>query len=188
MGEDAVEAIPHLLKALNVRDIDNTNLRLGIQASVLHALASIGPDRKVISAALQLFHDEEEDKRTRRGALQVIGAAGPAAKDVVPQLITALVDKEQKYASYHDVIITTLGQIGEPAVQPILDRLPKADHYPRLRFIWALNAIGPEAKAAVPALEKELESEDRQVQREAAKALSRIKRTRVLPPVVRNRP
>ncbi len=176
MGPDAKTAIPHLLKALDVRDVNpvpDTSLPLRIVDSVLQALGAMGPDGKeAVPALLALFGDPDTPIRVRSRTLSTLGEIGSGAKAAIPQLITWLVDPQ--FGRHRFGFCQTLAQIGPAAVKPVMERFKTATPYGRVGLLWTLGEIGPPAKEAIPLLEQLAQDKDAMVRGEASKVIHRI--------------
>lgn len=109
------------------------------------ALEKMGPKAK--PALLELTKvslDGNEDERVRRFSILALGAIGPEAKAAVPLLALMLPDKD-----YGNSAAYALGNIGEPALQPLLDALTGENDEASLNATLGLGKMGPKAKDAV---------------------------------------
>ncbi|MFX0163468.1 MAG: HEAT repeat domain-containing protein, partial [Candidatus Hodarchaeota archaeon] len=77
------------------------------------------------------------------------------------------------------VSAVTLGMIGEPAVEPLIQALKEKDRYVRKEAAFALGEIA-DARAVEPLIQS-LKDEDLGVQKEATDALEKIREPAVDP-------
>jgi HEAT repeat protein len=193
LGSDAV---PDLQKQLHEED---ALLRL----TAVEALALQGADAEdAVPDLAKLLKDEEP--ALRFAAATALAAVGPAAKEAVPQLLEAIKDNrvEVQQAAFQalmhvnadDVpglldafrklnqehhwaapyVLKQFGPNTKDAVKPLIQRLEAKDEGERLAAVLALCHIGPQAKEALPALQKALKDPSPQVQYSAAFALRLI--------------
>jgi HEAT repeat protein len=86
----------------------------------------------------------------RLAAARALGNMGPKAKDAVPALCRALKDR---HAGVRESVARALGEIRSKAAVPALLEVITYKYYDDPGWaIWALGRIGPEGKAAIPAL------------------------------------
>jgi HEAT repeat protein len=102
---------------------------------------------KTVEQWLAVYRDKASTEVQRREALYAVAGFGPEAKAALPDLIAALRDKQLVGAAMDGLI-----GIGGPAVPAIRDVLNDPDDYVRGCAARILAKIGPEARAAVPAL------------------------------------
>jgi HEAT repeat protein len=100
------------------------------------------------------------DARTRWYAAQAVAAIGPRAKDAVPALVALLDSKE---------LVTGVPERGD-----------RGDHEVRtdglaLMAAWALGRLGPDARAALGALEQSAKDADPALREVALEAIARIR-------------
>lgn len=116
---------------------------------------------------------KDKDVAVRFKALQVLGQAGPQAKEAVPPLLDMLRDKELG-SLFEAVVPSTLAGIGPPAVPALGTALKDPQPIVRRVAAFALRLIGPGAKEAMPALIAALDDEQAMVRMQAASALGAI--------------
>jgi HEAT repeat protein len=122
---------------------------------------------------------KEKSSPDRYQAALKLGALGAQAKDAVPALIAALEEDDQRVSAAAG---QALVNIGAPAVQAIADRLSSAkDVKTRLLILNIFLLVGRDAKAALPALIKISNDEDRSLRLASVKALHAIKDPRAIP-------
>jgi HEAT repeat protein len=197
-------AVPKLIKALQNDDLQSLAVaviqRLGPKAKdavpalidelkdpspeyrheVEFALGAIGPDAKAAVPAL-IKEMQDEDPRVRRTACYALGKIGPAASEAIPTLQKNLTsdDKLLKLASIWALLRIEVGDqpIQKMAIEPLTKALEESDRdLVKIEAARALGDIGPMAKEAVPALEKQVkESESPEVRTAASEALKKIK-------------
>lgn len=173
--EKAESAVPTLIE--NLKD---ENKRVRSHAAFL--LGRIGPETK--AAVPDLIETlKDEDKDVRRAAAWTLGNIGPDAKAAVPALIEALEDSYERLSFTAAESLVQIGLEFNAAIPLLIESLPTLiealnyeSQYFRKRAAYALEKIGPKAKAAVPNLIKLLknEKEEKDVRQAAAKALKKI--------------
>lgn len=163
IGPSAKKATPALRNALR----DESPF---VRAHASLALWRIGKDKDVIPVLIQVTQTSHEFGP--RAAIHSLGEIGPDAKSAVPQLRKLLEDRKVMTVSAAAIALwkiekyePSIGVLGE-LVQSYDDRW-SAD---------ALGDIGPEAKDAIPALLKGVQSRDEYLRDSAARALWRINR------------
>jgi tetratricopeptide (TPR) repeat protein len=106
-----------------------------MQLSVLKALGQLGGKTKVPASPL-IMKLKDKNPDIRRGAIEAL--AKTKSQEGLPALMQLLDSKRDKYA-----VIWALGEIGDPAAIPTLDRfLASADPYERYNAQKALAKIG----------------------------------------------
>ncbi len=161
MGEEAAEAVPNLTKLLKDSSAD-------LRARAAEALGKIGPAAKsAVPELISLVTDP--DKTVRREAIEAVHQIGPGPKVSIPLAVKVIEDAEP---SVRMRALDALAERGEQAVPFLIEALENKE----ARY-WAclvLGEIGPEAKAAVPALTGLVGADDPQVRREATLALAGV--------------
>ena len=161
-GEAIEGAVPLLTELLS----DST---ASVRAHAAHSLGQIGETAKPAAAALmKLLADEEP--QVRREAIRALRNIRPG-----PEVSIPLFTKLLKEASPEIRIVVTgaLADAGKDVVPPMVEALahPEASYWACL----VLAEIGPDAAAAVPALTKLIQSDDRpDICREAIITLAAI--------------
>ncbi len=164
MGETAVPALTDALSDKSSRH----------WAAVV--LAEIGPKAAAAAPALaELVKDPEPEVRMQ--ALIALGQiGGTGAKSAVPAIIDALQDSEPavRYGAAF-----ALGKLRAQEAADALDKLTKSDDATlKLVAVWAMARIHPDDPAAVrsamEAIAEAIRSEDPQLSRTAARALSEL--------------
>jgi HEAT repeat protein len=132
-----------LIKQLKDRDTD-------VRRAAAKSLGEAGKEARsavlALSAALK-----DSDLFVRRFSAQALGDIGPEAKDAVPALRKAIDDPKKEV---QEAAVSALGKIGLPSVDVLAAVVKDANRLPLVRRTAAdaLQAIGPEAKSAVPTL------------------------------------
>jgi len=144
MKEIGPAAVPTLVEYL-----EHDNQRISTTASV--ALGEIGPE--AIPALLEALESEKEGVPMM--AARALGNMGPAAAPAVPALFEAYVETGPG-GLLAMASVVSLGKIGEPAITYLADRLESDAE--RDEALEVLEAIGPPARSAVPALMDLLEA------------------------------
>jgi HEAT repeat protein len=115
---------------------------------------------------------KDDDMDVRMEAVLTLSELGPAARETVPDLLAVLKDDELRLLE--PLVSVALGNIGRPAVEPLLKSLVAKDVRLRRTAAYALGLVGPKAPEAVPALTEALLDGESDVRALAAKALGRI--------------
>src|SRR5262245_7394255 len=119
---------------------------------LVDALGAIGPqDNRYVRAVTRLCDPKMKvTSDARRSAFYMLRKLGPRANSAVPTLIACLNSSlGDSNASY---LAIAFAGIGSPAVEPLIVNLKKSQGKAQIRTIRMLAAIGPAAKAALPAL------------------------------------
>jgi HEAT repeat protein len=171
LGPGARAAVPQLI-AMVVKDAD-----FSAQTEAAATLGRIGPEAApavpVLIAALR--------HGSNPAAIDALGGIGPGAKEAVPVLINELT-RIRKCVDTAPQAAAALVKIGKAAVPELVGALQSqgsAQDAGRVQMRrWAvvdlLGSMGPEAKAAVPALRELLKDRDEALRKQVARALERI--------------
>jgi len=168
---EAPEANPDLRLAL-IEALKDGDVRINSAIALSH----IKPPAEEVIPILIANYQSGESYSDVREALARIGQV--AENEVTSALIMAMTTERKNTPDYqYEAQADALVKIGgaKKATPVLISAL--ADQDPSIRF-WAarvLGRLGPQAKAAVPALKKALNDPDRQVADEAAFALSEVK-------------
>jgi len=161
LGEDAVPAVPALLKALATSELD-------VRLAVLRALESIRmPDAAHLTPLL-----EDPEPKIRDATIEAIGAARKAGSDALDGIVGCLTDPNEDVRDQARWTVTDLGARGVAALVRGLARNPAI----RLGSLRALAEMESEAQAAIPAITKLLDDSDEKIRDAARKALDEIDR------------
>jgi HEAT repeat protein len=165
MGRSAKPAIPALAALLPTED----------RFSAVVALGKIGVDAEPVIPELIEFLDSEND-RLAAAAAEALGWIGPAAKDALPKLKARLSNEDARESWCACALaLWRIDSQGELAVPALIDLLEDKG-WERVHVANALAEIGPDARAAVPALRNALRDRTPWVRVSAANALWRIER------------
>lgn len=140
-----------------LRDRENRDRELAISA-----LAAFGPAAK--DAVPDLIAILKDPKLSEPDAvLEALGKIGPDAAPAVPFLIAFLIEEIRQGAQPGESTLyelsSALAGVGAPAVPALTKLLGDPDRQIRFHAARTLGEIGPEAKAAVPSLIRELDWE-----------------------------
>jgi HEAT repeat protein len=132
-----------LIKQLKDSDPD-------LRRSAAKALGEAGSEAKTAVAALSAAL-KDKDLFVRRFSAQSLGELGPDARDAVPALRKAVDDPKKEV---QEAAVGALGKIGLEGVSTLAALVKDANRPPIIRRAAAdaLQSIGVDAKAAVPAL------------------------------------
>jgi HEAT repeat protein len=114
---------------------------------------------------------DDQDPYVAFGAVIALSEIGPDAKDAIPALLRNFRRKDLFGGSGAS---TALAKIGAPAVPSLLELLEDKNEDIRSQAILVLGGIGPQAKAATPALKELLAADSTKLQLAAAEALWEI--------------
>jgi HEAT repeat protein len=157
--------MPVLLQAIQVRDV------LVRQRAViaLGRFGGAGEAALVHSAyaALLKVLGEERNTLVLQAAAAAVVAVNPAGKEAVPLLARALrADKELRLQAARS--LEKMGPVAEPAIRDLIEALADPDPDFHRQGVATLGSIGPRAKAAVPALIKDVKDARRRLDALAA--------------------
>ena len=143
MGLKAAPAVPALIRALHDEDPH-------LRTAAAEALGAVGPDAEAAVPELVAAATQDENKALRLQATCALGAIARRADYAVPYLVREVRSgkEEQRLAT-----IRALGALGtDAAVQALVGLLTDVNGNVAEEAALALGAIGPAARAAVPAL------------------------------------
>ncbi len=158
---DPQQDLPALEKLL--KD-DTASVRAHATGAIGQYAATAQPAVPALIAALA-----DRDEHVRLAAARALGSIGPGAAAAVPALAKALDDP---LGSVTLEAADALGHIGAASLPAIIARLQDQNMQPIM--IMVIGQLGPEAKDAVPALIKLLDSSDDPIRREVMLALGSI--------------
>jgi HEAT repeat protein len=163
------EAVTALTKALGEEDVE---VRL---AAVQALLAIQGAEAKEPIAALRDLLSHKESS-ARRDAASALGDLGVAAKGILPDLAHLLKDPDGgvRSAAAYAVARIKSAEAVRASVEIMLPGLGDKEVRVRQEAARFLGQLGPDAKAAIPALTKALRDEDEEVSKAAIEALGKI--------------
>lgn len=145
--------------------------RPAVRHGAARVLASFGPEAADAVPALgQALKDK--DAKVRFFAAAALGEIGPKAEPAVPLLIEALKDKDQDVQAQAAGSLALVGPSATPALARALSDPEAVAIRPTLLYV--LGQLGPDARAAVPALTDLLKDKDPNVVRLAVLALGTL--------------
>ncbi len=153
----------------------------------LPACTSRRAESDSVSTEVRALIDETSspDPAERASAAAALGELGEAAIPAIPSLIRLLGDSE-KTGSLRGVVWTrassALRKIGVPAVEPLIDAIPKADPGWRWRVVSLLGNL--KDRRAVNPLIATLKDENAMVRRWAASGLADMPESRAVEPLI----
>jgi HEAT repeat protein len=123
----------------------------------------------------------DTDKTIRLESVVALGAFGPEARGLVPDLIKTLQDAgKEKDNALVAKVAQTLGKIGKdpkrsPAARPLMDAMKNTDAFVRKGAALALGEIGPGARTAAALLREHAQRDpDKDVREAAQHAVNKI--------------
>ena len=151
----ATVALSHLLENLDqtvppelVHACSDADPR--IRAAAIAAIATVAPESpSTIDALLRALTDKYKTVRFS-AAVHLGGLSDPRAKDAVPELISAAMDKRYQRRR---TAVKLLGELKSAAAVPALIEMLNHKHLV-ISACLALGEIGPPARAANPVLKK----------------------------------
>ncbi len=164
--ELVAEAVGIIVNAFKSKDVH-------VRQAAARAIIEFEVDREVV-APLLVKALEDEDKTVVANAIEALASLGPKA---LGNIDDALDNKGLRH--YAVRLIARLGREADAAVPALIEVLgQQTDSAEDVEFTreahFALSAIGPGAKAAIPVLVKALASSDEEVAASAAYALGKI--------------
>ena len=161
MGENAVEAVPLLSKALGEKSAM-------VRAHAARALGRIGEAAKDAGPALaELVADPNDD--VRRSALNALRKIKPDRDKTLPIISQALAHADPSTRVH---ALQSIADMGEAAVPALIKALEHSEG--KYWALLVLGELGPKAKDAVPGMAKLLNDDSVQVRREAVMALGMV--------------
>jgi lysine biosynthesis protein LysW len=198
IGPDAKVAVPELAKNLKTKEVQGLVIeslgKIGPQAksavpdladllkdsdkelkpAIINALARIGKDAKPAVSAIGSCLSPD-DRETSIQALGLLADLGPDAKDAVGDIIALFVDENLRPDNkLRSEAVRALAKIGKPAVPLLTKALGNPNRYMKAGVIEALGDIGPDAKGALPTIQRLASNADPIVSRAAARAAAKI--------------
>jgi len=186
IGPGAKAAVPELIEALEDEDINLRN-------QAVDALRCIGPEAKAaVPQLIKILKDSDNGFSIKYATIRALGKIGAEPEKAVPELIKAFDDNE---AHIGRIVAEALGgftgKMGpdetKAALAMLITGLKRKEDYVVSQVIDTLGKMGPEAKAAIPALEALRDSKPdarwgefltNQIRREAGAAVEAIAKTR----------
>lgn len=152
-GRAAKTAVPALIEAMQDPDVE-------VRRAAIESLGDIGPDA---GAAVAPLVKAMKDPQTRCAAAEALGPLGAKARPAAAALAEALKDPNERFRW---AAAQSMVQIGGPEVKAVVPFLVQAIEKASGRDFYDLTLylgiLGPEAKEALPALER-LRTRDREL-------------------------
>jgi HEAT repeat protein len=172
IGPDAATAVPDLAQAL-AADAD-----ANVRKEAARAFALLGLDAKAAIPALAKALREDKSADVRQHAALALGKMrGDEVHAVAPIMIEALrqdMDRGVRLFAVH-ALSNSLGSTLRDFVKELADHLPQEpDGQVRLAIVQELGALGPDAKAALPALNQAVSDVQITVRDAARKAVKKV--------------
>ena len=173
-GPEAGAAVPSLAEALKHQD-------MGTRHFAARALVRVGGPEARRSAApvlREVLHHGAPDQRVRAELIVLLWKIGPEPESTFPGLKTGDAGDVHCATQLLNGVYSTKADRGtrKNAVPTLVEafRGAKSDPGHRVSFAQTLGEIGPDAKAAIPALREGLKDKDENVRKAAAEALGKI--------------
>jgi len=167
IGKQAKSAVPELADLLKDSDKE-------VKPAIITALGRMGKDAKPAVPALGSCLSPD-DRETSIQALGLLADLGPDAKDAVGDIVALFVDENLRPDNkLRSEAVRTLAKIGKPAVPLLTKALGNPNRYMKAGVIEALGDIGPDAKGALPTIQRLASNPDPVVSRAAARAAAKI--------------
>jgi RNA polymerase sigma factor (sigma-70 family) len=147
-----------------------------VRYTAIQLLGIWGPKARVATPQLLTAAVKAPNLSSRRMALIALRALKPDATTLLPTLEEALKDKEQGVRQEAIAILGEMRAEARDAVPDLVAVLKRSDNSEeRVQIVNTLAAMGPAAKAAVPALVELARTPNEPVNGQAAMALRKIK-------------
>jgi len=173
LGEQGAAAKPAVEALIKLLDDKNP----AVQHEVPMALGKIGPDAKAAVPALAKALQEREGT-VCYGIVFALGRIGRDAKEAAPALMKTLESKDESLSMLSAWALAQMHPLNDKLAAKVVAVLVRALAEPSPKFrhgaAEALKQLGPQAKAAIPALKKALKDEDLSVREMSAQALKAI--------------
>ncbi len=179
-GPEARTAVPALIEVLKDPD-PGTKQESSVSEIATASLGQIGPDAKVAASAMMGILNTK-DSSLRTDALVTLAKIVPKDKKLVPLFVQILKDKDQQGLRYAAAMaLGYLGRDAREAVPDLIEALKAVDIKDLKRrslifggVLWALEQVGPDAKAAVPAIRALANDPDEHVRAASRQALKKL--------------
>lgn len=153
LGEQARPALPQITATAN------SNSPAKVRAACVFAVSRIA-DKDEATRVLTDRLLKDKDAAVRHLAAARLGRVGTAAAaEPLCKALEDSVDKVRRTAA------RALARVGEPAVDPLVQRLASQHATVRRLAVYALGNIGGRAKRSLPELQKRLKDDDEQVRK-----------------------
>lgn len=169
VAQDLHATVPRLVWTLE--DVaEHTEVRV----EAAKALAAIGPPagHDATPVLLLIARNSGEDRELRFTAIVSLGAMGAEAKTAVSDLVSLLLMHEAE--SMYAPVQMAITRMGADAVPVLVELLQHDSPAMRTHAALALGWLGPQADAALPALQAALGDSDESVREQAALAIRSI--------------
>lgn len=127
------------------------------------------PEKVFANAIKNIKEKDKVDLRIQ--AAMDLADFGPKAEPALPDLLDALVTKNEDLRLNAAI---ALSKIGKPSVEPVAKLLNSDDLDTKFYAIWTIGWIGPDAKETMPTMIKLMTDKNEGVRRKAAFALGRL--------------
>jgi HEAT repeat protein len=186
IGPGSREAVPALMKLVETKGADaKDKQRADLRFRAAIALGHIGPEAHSAVPLLLGIVAGDDDHELQGTALVSLGEIGAREDIVIPVLVEALRNKKRTYL--RSAAAYGVGRFGKKAKKEVPSLVaaldvsdisdPKQARRIQVGVLTGLGWIGPDASAAIPAIEKLLETPDLdiEVSASATTALEKIR-------------
>jgi HEAT repeat protein len=175
-GSQAIPTLVAILKTPLPPGPEPGGAEMGLRISVGGTLTKIG--RPAVNPLVRAL--PQMDRRGRLFAACALGEMREGAAEAVPMLLNMMC--RDPYPYNREGAWAALADIGEAGVSRLVEALDDKDPAIRRGALFVLGYLGSRARLAVPHLVNRLKSEDPEVRREVAAALSEISLALTAPP------
>ena len=165
-GSGLTPLVPELIQAVRYGDAN-------VCSDAEEILVNLGPAARAAVPAL-IERLDPNCRMVREGAAQALGSIGPEAEAAIPALAGEMAASGSGEAA---IYADALAGIGPAAVPALAAGLNGDMPWLRTCVAYELASMGPDAKAALPALRKALKDEYEEVREAAGEAIRKIEGT-----------
>ena len=178
IGPEAKAAVPALIAALQ-KGVRGRMVELDSSWVVARALLRIDPSQAPVVVQSMVKSLRTVGLGNRNMCAVLLGELGPKAISTVPDLVTALADKEAGVRQCSAFSLFQIGALDDPikgqALSVLIEALrPARDVHARRLAAYQLGELGAQAKATLQSLTEVLNDEDEELRKKAADALKKI--------------
>lgn len=128
--------------------------------------------KQMVDELIEDLHSNIDWKR--HIAAVELGHLGAGAALAIPDLELLLGDEIQAIRAAAALALARIGSYSDTMVDPLLEVLQAANDHDKFLVVKALGLIGPDARLAIPLLQRELQTGHMEVKEAAREALQKI--------------